>query len=97
MKRIFIYIIVIFLLLLGVTFAIVNSSSVSFNYFFNTAQVPLSLLMVITFAVGAVFGMIAALGLYFSTKKQTMRLQREMKLAKKEIANLRAIPINDEH
>ena len=87
----FILIIVIF----GMTFATLNSESVTINYYLGQYSLPLSLLLVLVFAGGCLLGMIAGLWLLVKAKIQCHRLTGRLALAEKEIANLRAIPLQD--
>lgn len=87
----FILIIVIF----GMTFATLNSESVTINYYIGQYSLPLSLLLVLVFAGGCLLGMIAGLWLLVKSKIQSHRLASRLTLAEKEIANLRAIPLQD--
>lgn len=90
MKRLLLYIIVVFLVLLGVSFAIINSEPVTFNYYAGETVISLSMLLVLSFAIGGLFGMLACIGLYMKTKQQSLRFKRQAKLANKALDNLRA-------
>lgn len=87
----FILVIVIF----GMTFATLNSDSVTINYYVGQYSLPLSLLLVLVFAAGCLVGMTAGLWLLVKSKIQCHRMQHRLTLAEKEIANLRAIPLQD--
>ena len=95
--RIFTYIIVILAILLGVSFAILNAEAVSLNYYIGTAETPLSLLLVITLGIGLLFGLLASLFTHLRLRRQISQLKHRLKLAEKEVSNLRAIPISDSH
>lgn len=87
----FILVIVIF----GMIFAILNSDSVTINYYLGHSSLPLSLLLVLVFAGGCLIGMFASLWLLIKSKIQCHRLANRLALAEKEIANLRSIPLSD--
>lgn len=89
---IFLLIIVIF----GVTFAALNSESVTINYYFSTFSMALSLLLVFIFALGCLIGMLVGLWMLFKSKVSQYRLMQRLKLAEKEIENLRAIPLHNQ-
>ncbi len=95
--RIFSYIILFIILILGLTFAALNATPVAFDYYVGNRNISLSLLLVYTLGVGIILGAIAALGPIFRLKRQNMRLKGRVKEAEKEIENLRAIPIKDSH
>ena len=84
----------IFLLivLLGISFSTLNSTPVTFYYFLGNKTFPLSLLLVLTLAAGALLGILVGLWFLLKIKLQNVRLKRQLSLAQKEIQNLRAIP-----
>ncbi|MDH5573516.1 MAG: LapA family protein [Gammaproteobacteria bacterium] len=89
----------LFLLLIiaGIAFAVLNATPVSFNYYFDSTQIPLSLILVLAILVGAVLGVMASIGLIIKLKREISRLKKSVSLTEKEVMNLRAIPIKDEH
>lgn len=93
--RIISYFFLLAIILFGMTFATLNSESVTINYYFNQSTLPLSLLLVLIFALGCLIGMIAGFWLLIKSKIQNYRLQQRLNLAEKEIENLRAIPLQD--
>jgi len=88
----FVLIIVIF----GMTFAVLNPDSVTINYYLGVYTLPMSLLLVLVFAGGCLIGMIAGLWLLIKAKIHNYRLQHRLTLAEKEVANLRAIPLQSQ-
>ena len=95
--RIFSYIFILVIVFLGVTFATLNSDLVNINYYLGQKEMPLSLLISIAFGVGALLGILVGLWILFKTKMKNFRLKQRLKLAEKEIENLRAIPLQDKH
>lgn len=93
--KIITYIILIILLILGVTFAGLNAEPVLINFYIGKHMVPLSLLLVLTFAIGCVLGLIVGLFMYLKQRTKNYRLKSRVKLAEKELANLRTIPLKD--
>lgn len=93
--RIISYFFILIIVLFGMTFATLNSESVTINYYFSQSTLPLSLLLVLVFALGCLIGMIVGFWLLIKSKFQNYRLQQRLSLAEKEIENLRAIPIQD--
>lgn len=91
LKFIFIAIIALF----GISFACLNAQPVQINYFIGNVQIPLSLLLAITLIVGSFLGLLAMISLYFNQKTNNLRLDHRLKLAEKEITNLRTIPLKD--
>jgi len=93
--RIVSYFFLLIIVLFGMTFATLNSESVTINYYLGESTLPLSLLLVLMFAFGCLIGMIVGFWLLIKAKLLNYRLQQRLNLAEKEIENLRAIPLQD--
>jgi putative membrane protein len=95
--RIISYIFVLLIILLGVSFATLNSQVVNFNYYINTQTIPLSVLLAGSFTIGCLIGIFVCVWLLVKVKLKNYHLKQRLKLAEKEIENLRAIPLLDNH
>jgi putative membrane protein len=95
--RVITYLIAIFILLFGITFAILNAEPVSINYYVAQRTMPLSLLLVMTFIFGCLIGLMATFVIYIKQKSQIHHLKHRIKTMEKEITNLRIIPLRDSH
>jgi len=95
--RIISYIFILFIILLGITFAILNSEPVVFNYYVGHRTMALSLLLALTFGAGWLTGILLAAWPIIKTKMRNHQLKKRLKLAEKEVENLRAIPLQDKH
>lgn len=95
--RFFTYLFLLIIVLLGVTFAMLNSGSVTLNYYLGSRQIPLSLLIAGFFAVGCLVGLLVSGWILVGAKMKNYHLEKRLKTAEKEIENLRAIPIQDKH
>ena len=93
--RIISYFFLLIIIIFGMTFATLNSESVTINYYISQTTLPLSLLLVLVFALGCLLGMIAGIWLLIKAKVLNYRLRQRLQLAEKEIDNLRAIPLQD--
>jgi putative membrane protein len=93
--RIVSYFFLLLIVIFGMTFATLNSESVTINYYFNQSSLPLSLLLVFVFALGCLIGMVVGIWLLIIAKLNNYRLRQRLNLAEKEIENLRAIPLQD--
>lgn len=93
--RIVSYLFLLLIVIFGMTFATLNSDSVTINYYFDERTMPLSLLLVIVFAIGCLIGMLAGLWILFKAKMSNYRVRQKLELAEREIENLRAIPLQD--
>lgn len=93
--RIISYFLFLIIVIFGMTFATLNSESITINYYFYQTTLPLSLLLVIVLALGCFLGIIVGLWLVLKAKMKVYRMRQKLSMAEKEIANLRAIPLQD--
>ena len=94
--RILSYIFLLLLMLFGITFATLNASPVMFNYYFNSKQISLALLLVAALGVGILLGFIFTLFTLIKLKKDNYQLKSRLKVSEKELENLRSLPIKGE-
>ena len=87
----------ILLIILGVSFAALNASSVDVNFYLKTISIPISVLMTIMLGVGVFIGFILFIGRYWRLKIECRKINNQLKLTEKEIKNLRSIPLQDQH
>jgi len=87
------YLVLLMIMLVGLTFASLNSSIVTFNYYLGSKEIVLSLLLVGVFGIGIFFGLLVAVLLWIKAKRDNMHLKSRLKVAEKEVENLRSIPI----
>ncbi len=87
----------ILITLFGVAFAALNAGSVQLNLYFKTYTMPISILMLATLALGVMLGFFVFLMRYCSLKVLHRRLKHQLELTEREIKNLRAIPLKDQH
>ncbi|QBR84236.1 LapA family protein [Legionella israelensis] len=85
------------LIIFGVTFAALNASDVQVNFYVTTFKLPMSVLMVIVLGIGILIGFIIFLFRYWRLKREYWKLKNQLNLTEKEIKNLRAIPLKDQH
>lgn len=95
--RIISYIFLLLIIVTGITFAILNSQTVNINYYIGQKVMPLSLLLAAVFGGGCILGIVVGVWLYLKSKLKNYRLRQRLKLAEREIENLRAIPLQDKH
>ena len=95
MTRVIGLIFILVLLVFGLSFAVLNAEPAQINYYFGIRQMPLSLVLVIAFVVGALFGAVINVGMILRLKRQIFRLRKEVRVSEKEVKNLRALPIKD--
>lgn len=95
--RIVMTILYLMLILIGVSFAALNASSVQVNFYVTTLKMPISVLMTIMLGVGVLLGFFLFLWRYLRLKREHRKIKNQLRLTEKEIRNLRAIPLQDEH
>jgi putative membrane protein len=83
------------LILIGVSFAALNASSVPVNFYYTTIKMPISVLMTIMLGVGMMLGFLLFLYRYWRLKAEHRKIKNQLRMTEKEIKNLRAIPLND--
>lgn len=91
--RIFSYIILLLIIILGLTFAVLNAEPVTLNYYFGTGKISLSLLLVLCLGVGAVLGLLVASVPLIRLKKNNYQLKSQIKRAEKELQGLRSVDV----
>ena len=94
-KRIITYICLLFIILIGVTFAYLNAEPVVINYYIAKVSLPLSLSLVLTLLLGCLLGLIACLCLYLKQRRLLSQCRKRADIAEKELANLRTMPLKD--
>lgn len=84
-------------IIFGIVFAVLNAENVQLNYYLGSVELPLSLVLVVAMIIGALLGIFASLSFIIGSRRSTSKLKHSVEVAEKEIANLRNIPIKDEH
>ncbi len=85
------------LILIGVSFAALNATSVHVNFYFTTLKMPISVLMTLMLGIGMILGFILFLVRYWHLRVEHRKIKNQLKLTEKEIKNLRSIPLQDQH
>jgi uncharacterized membrane protein YciS (DUF1049 family) len=93
--RIISYLCLLLIVILGISFASLNSTLVTINYYFGVHLLPLSLLLAIVFALGCLLGILVSIWLLVKAKLRYYRLQQRYHVLEKEVENLRAIPLRE--
>jgi putative membrane protein len=89
------FVIFMLVLILGVSFAVLNAAPVTINYYFNTSKLALSLLLVIVLGIGAFIGWLTGLWVWMRLKAENFRLSHRIKTLEKELNQLRTLPVNE--
>ncbi|KPJ94303.1 MAG: hypothetical protein AMJ55_06595 [Gammaproteobacteria bacterium SG8_15] len=97
MKRIVNLVLILIVTLVTVTFTLLNSQPVKINYYFGSYDIDLLIVIVMALVIGALLGVIAALGKLVSLKQEMLRKEKKIKVTEKELENLRSLPLKDDH
>lgn len=97
MKRIFFIALFFIISAIGLSFALLNAETVMLKYYFGDFSAPLSLVMVMCLAFGAVLGVLSCFAMLVRSKRDLGKLNKSIKIAEKEVTNLRALPLKDKH
>jgi len=96
MVRLFRFIFYLTVALLALAFALLNSQTVKFDYYFGQWELPLSLMLAVATTSGAALGVMVSLGIVIRAKRESTALRKNAAIVEKELAKLRALPLNDE-
>lgn len=97
MKRLIFLILFLLLLAIGISFAVHNAEPITLNFYFGSLTGPLSLIVVVALAVGALLGVVTSVLMVFGQRRKAARLQRKLDMCEQEIRNLRHLPLHDKH
>ena len=95
--RLLMYILMIIVVLLGVTFACLNAATVQINMYLTTFTLPLSLLLVFVLGLGILIGFSMTMINVVKLKSENRRVRNRVRWVEKEVQNLRSIPLKNEH
>ena len=95
--RIVTFVLYLLLIVLGASFSILNATAVQVNFYVARVSMPISLLMALMVGLGLLLGFVLFLCQYWRLKAEHRKMKHQLKLTEKEIKNLRAIPLQDEH
>ena len=97
MKRALLLLFLLLMALVSSVLTKLNSDEITFNYYIDSADIPLALLLLLTLICGALLGLLLTLGMALSGHAEKRRLRHTLQLRDKEIRNLREIPIKGRH
>jgi len=77
--RILTYLVAIFIVFLGITFALLNAEPVNIHYYIGQRILPLSLLLALSLGFGLIIGLSSALFMLVRMKTQNYQLKKKIK------------------
>lgn len=93
LMKIISFIIIFILVIFGISFALLNASVVTLNYYFGSIKMSLSLLLVFTLGLGVLIAFLIALWSILKNKNQNRRLKNRIKQLELEIEKLKNVTI----
>ena len=97
MFRFLFFILVLALTLSVFIFTLENLESVKINFLILQAQLPIGIVMLICFIVGAIIGVTFSISSVLKNKAHAKKLAKKVIVAEQEVANLRQLPIKSSH
>lgn len=85
------------LIVFGVSFAALNASTVTVNFYFTQFTTAVSIILLCAFSIGMVLGLLLFLSKYLHVKHDLKKARNQLQLMEKEINNLRVMPLKDQH
>ena len=79
----------------GLVFFVKNSQEVEFHYIIGTVTLPSSLLILLSLSAGVILGLLSVTPMLLRQRRRIARLQQQVRVAEKEVNNLRVMPVKD--
>ena len=95
--RLLMIIVYLLIILLGISFATLNATSVQVNFYVKTLTMPISVLMTAMLGIGLLIGFTVSIMRFWRLKIELLKVKNNLKMSEKEVKNLRHIPLKDQH
>ena len=92
--KIFSIIFIILVVLLGVTFSLLNGELVLVKYYIGEKQLPLSFVLIISLLIGVIIGLVGSLFNIIGLKLDNRALRKKLAQNDEEISKLRLLSID---
>lgn len=86
---------IVFAIVLGITFGFFNYEQVTVNLLWSDAQVPLVIVLVAAFLLGFGLALLFLVARLLGLRTNLSKTKKQLKDAQGEIRNLRSMPIHD--
>jgi putative membrane protein len=94
-KRIGLVVLVLIILVTMLTFTAMNSGTIDLDLAFFEGTYPISVVLVMIFVVGTIFGMLCMTAFVFRLIKERRALRRSLRMSESEVSSLRNLPLSD--
>jgi len=95
LKRIGLVALVLIILVAMLTFTALNSGTIDLDLAFFAGTYPISVVLVVIFVVGTLFGMLCMTAFVFRLVKERHTLRRSLRTSESEVSSLRNRPLSD--
>jgi uncharacterized membrane protein YciS (DUF1049 family) len=95
LKRIGLLLLILVIVLAILTFTALNSGTMQLDLAFFAGSYPVSIILVVTFILGTVFGMLCMTAFVFRLIHERRTLRRALRLSESEVSSLRSLPLSD--
>ena len=95
LKRIGLVALVLIILVAMLTFTALNSGTIDLDLAFFAGTYPISVVLVATFIVGMIFGMLCMTAFVFRLVTERRTLRRTLRTSESEVSSLRNLPLSD--
>ncbi len=83
------YLILLLIFILGLSFAVENAHPVHFRYYLGSAEIALSLLLVLSTFLGVCLGLLVSLASFWRIKVKLRGLKRQLASTERELESIR--------
>lgn len=97
MVRIIGLVLALLVVLLGASFAWLNTDLVTLDFWLTEVEIRLPYALFLALVFGWIIGILSTAGIIVRLLRRNRRLKRSVSLAETEVNNLRNIPIRDSH
>ena len=95
LKRIGLVALVLIILVAMLTFTALNSGTIDLDLAFFAGTYPISVVLVATFVIGTIFGMLCLTAFVFRLVKDRRTLRQSLRTSESEVSSLRNLPLSD--
>ena len=97
MFRFIAFLISLVVVLLVFIFTLENLDPITINFLVQNLQLPVGIVMLICFVIGALLGLLFSTSLVLKYRRRAKSLAKNVVVAEQEVANLRQLPIKSSH
>ena len=95
LKRIGLMALVLLILVTILTISVLNKGTVDLDLAFFAGSYSITLVLVVTFVAGMLFGMLCMTAFVFRLIRERRTLRRALRMSESEVSSLRNLPLSD--